>query len=355
MQELSTEEEEVTGISDNNKKIIIREEHLFLLFSFINKDTMIISKCVPLSISRKMFSQFENGIPKDMVFVGYKTDDNGKKINAKVDFESIAKEVIGKINAQDDINEVKFHDVKQGSGPYWNEELQLHIVDLDYHLGAIEINSGGNYVEENFYLINPVFGTVTNIVVDNTGLPLEGDLYEPAVSNFHLYYGNKGNEIIVVPPNHRGIVQILHTKDTDVVISSTLSEASDMNNPYTPDQEYDEDDDLSGLTNQVFPDENFDVDMNNEKAFMEFIPTGDKSTYTFWFKNPEFGSTTYIVINNQGENYIKDVDIWYGKRHDKSDTTDDISNLITNVSNELCVIEVFHSLSADIIVKVTKV
>lgn len=141
-----------------------------------------------------------------MVFVGYKTDDNGKKINAKVDFESIAKEVIGKINAQDDINEVKFHDVKQGSGPYWNEELQLHIVDLDYHLGAIEINSGGNYVEENFYLINPVFGTVTNIVVDNTGLPLEGDLYEPAVSNFHLYYGNKGNEIIVVPPNHRGIV-----------------------------------------------------------------------------------------------------------------------------------------------------
>lgn len=40
---------------------------------------------------------------------------------------------------------------------------------------------------------------------------------------------------------------------------------------------------------------------------------------------------------------------------DPTTPDDDVKYEITTVENERCVIEVFHSLSADIIVKVTKV
>jgi hypothetical protein len=93
--------------------------------------------------------------------------------------------------------------------------------------------------------------------------------------------------------------------------------------------------------------------MNNEKAYLEFKPDG-KDSYTFWFNNPELGSMTYIVINNK-DDYQKNVQISYGKRMDKNDPSDDVSYLAATVEKELCVIEVFHSLSADILVKITKV
>ena len=43
---------------------------------------MVISKCVPLEISRKRFSQFlEVYEPSNMIFVGYRTDENGDRKN----------------------------------------------------------------------------------------------------------------------------------------------------------------------------------------------------------------------------------------------------------------------------------
>jgi hypothetical protein len=94
--------------------------------------------------------------------------------------------------------------------------------------------------------------------------------------------------------------------------------------------------------------------MAEKRGYIEFNPNG-ADTYTFWFSNPEIGSSTYIVINNLDEHYNGDVSIWYGKRMKPDDPTDDVKYEVTSVGYERCVIEVFHSLSADIIVKITKV
>lgn len=43
---------------------------------------MVISKCVPLEISRKRFSEFtKNYSPTDMTFVGWKYTEDGKTTN----------------------------------------------------------------------------------------------------------------------------------------------------------------------------------------------------------------------------------------------------------------------------------
>jgi hypothetical protein len=56
---------------------------------------MVISKCVPLAISRKKFSDFAiPNKPEEMVFVGYKTDEDGKKINVKMGYELIKDDII---------------------------------------------------------------------------------------------------------------------------------------------------------------------------------------------------------------------------------------------------------------------
>ena len=51
-------------------------------------------------------------------------------------------------------------------------------------------------------------GSVSHIVVDNTGLPQEYGESIPPTDNFTLYYGGEGNcyEILSVPPMCRGIV-----------------------------------------------------------------------------------------------------------------------------------------------------
>ena len=77
---------------------------------------------------------------------------------------------------------------------------------MGYELGTVEINTGGDYTNEMIYFINPAIGTVTNVVVDNTGLPIENDLYEQPIEDFHLYYGSKEFEILTVPPYNKGIV-----------------------------------------------------------------------------------------------------------------------------------------------------
>ena len=94
--------------------------------------------------------------------------------------------------------------------------------------------------------------------------------------------------------------------------------------------------------------------MQNQRGYIDFQTRGELE-YTFWFSNPELGTSTYIVVDNSYELYKNDVKIIYGKRMDPSIDTDDWTCDVTTVGNEKCVIEVFHSLSADIIVKITKV
>jgi hypothetical protein len=94
--------------------------------------------------------------------------------------------------------------------------------------------------------------------------------------------------------------------------------------------------------------------MAEQKGYIEFDTRGHDE-YTFWFSNPEIGSSTYIVINNTGGLYTQDVNINYGKKMKIEDDTDDVKYSVAVVGDERCVIEIFHSLSADIIVKVTKV
>ena len=99
--------------------------------------------------------------------------------------------------------------------------------------------------------------------------------------------------------------------------------------------------------------------MNNYKGYIEF-PTGERDNCSFIFSNPELGSSTYIVVDNTGENYHGyPVTINYGKTMDDGDDSNgkepDWVEQITTIENEKVTIEIFHSLSADIIVKITKV
>lgn len=189
---------------------------------------MVISKCVPLAISRKRFSDFlVNYEPQDMFFVGYKTNEDGKKVNIKMPYEkvkdSIKDDVIEYIkenggiivppsdNEQSEgvipvvVSEIGAYPIsvtfdEEGQivkGETWKEITdsdgqiigETNILDLAKKQGFVEINSGGNYTEDFILFANPVEGTITNVVVDNTGLPLGDDKFEPAVNDFTLYYG----------------------------------------------------------------------------------------------------------------------------------------------------------------------
>ena len=363
---------------------------------------MVISKCVPLEISRKKFSKFVAHLtPEDMIFVGYKENDDNTKTNIKMSYDVI------KDNIKDDIikyieengivippgggdtpdnpdvptpddspstavkiNEVYFYrlikEAEEGQVPTWDDEAQTHIINLGKQAGCLEINAGGEYLEDYIYFANPVVGSITNVIVDNTGLPnKETAEVEPPIegTEFKLYYGSHsyddyGNplwyEILSVPPYCMGVAQILHTETRDLIINSTYTPAyyvEDVKPVITEDDNgsaIDHSDELEEETNS------FNIDMENEKAFLEFKPT-TYDDYTFWFSNPELGSMTYIVINNS-EDFTHPVTINYGKRIvDGSGIVNDRWYPITEVEEETAVIEVFHSLSADIVVKVTKI
>ena len=361
---------------------------------------MVISKCVPLAISRKQFSDFEiNTNPQQMIFVGYKNIE-GKRFNVQMEYSRIKQDIIRYIDQNgglgggggavtppeegtpsEGVTPVKYTHVKtipvtlsyndEGElerGETWSDEYQTNMLDVAGMQGLIEINAGGDYTEDYVYVVNPVWGAITHIVVDNTGLPNPNSPtgYDEPITDFTLYYGSMSNsyEILNVPVGCRGVVQILHTEDMklDIILHSSYSSVPDgdkyvvdspsgqfrTNNPIDMTPESD------GNTNEFY------INMAEQKGYIEF-PTGDSDEYTFVFAEPELGSSTYIVINNTKENYYgKPVNIRYGKVLDenKNGIADDgdleIVYDVTTVDDELCVIEVFHSLSADIIVKITK-
>ena len=101
--------------------------------------------------------------------------------------------------------------------------------------------------------------------------------------------------------------------------------------------------------------------MKNEAGFIEIDVNGEsnasKTKFTFVFDNTEIGSMSYIVVDNLTNAKGKEVFVNYGKTYHKEDDdrTEIIENNICYVeSGEKAIIQVFHSLSMDIVVSITK-
>lgn len=369
---------------------------------------MIISKCVPMQISRKRFSEFEkNHSPENMVFVGWKYDeeDSTKKVNVQLHYKHIKENIQKWIEENGGFgggsenerpitegtpteatyfpiikeDENGFEIVDENGKPIknpdtWDEEGETNIVNLNEKKGFIEINGGGDYTEDSVFMASPYTGSITTIVVDNTGrIRRQGETEEEwkenrqPVEDFVLRYGfgtvDERPVVLIVPPYHRGVVQILHTEYNDLIINATYT---DVLLDYIPDvmPTTDNVDNIpfeGEITKEVISDENKKVyvDMNDEHGFIEIDVAADgKEEYTFVFDNTELGSMTYIVIDNYSKNdgiiANNDVIVNYGKS--LPDNKEDIENNICIVSKEeKAIIEVFHSLSTDIIVKITKI
>ena len=55
---------------------------------------MVISKCVPIEISRKKFSKFDESTnPEEMIFVGYKENDDSTKKNIRLHYDTIKEDI----------------------------------------------------------------------------------------------------------------------------------------------------------------------------------------------------------------------------------------------------------------------
>ena len=101
--------------------------------------------------------------------------------------------------------------------------------------------------------------------------------------------------------------------------------------------------------------------MKNETGYVEIDVNGEsnanKTEFTFVFDNTEIGSMSYIVVDNQSNAKGKEVLVSYGKTYHKDgdERTEIIENGICYVeSGEKAVIQVFHSLSMDIVVSIVK-
>ena len=392
---------------------------------------MIISKSVPMQISRKKFSDFEDfSTPQDMYFVGYKEykDENGNvtlKRNIRLKWDYILSAIKedpewgqgggGNVPEDKPTNpeisgdntehvEAEFAPVEAVYYPIsvsmlddeglaydeWivdnngverpkrisedlvddeGQPIDSTIVDLKKTKGFIEINGGGTYTSEIIYVVNPQVGSITNVVVDNTGRNRKKDETKEEweqnrvpVEDFVLLYGigEDSYEILNVPAWHRGVVQILHTNGNDLIINQSYTDAS---HEYISDvmPVADENDEIveGEITDRV--DNKIYVDMKNEAGFIEIDVNGasnaSKTEFTFVFDNTEIGSMSYIVVDNQTNARGKEVFVNYGKtyRKDGDERTEIIENGICNVEDgEKAIIQVFHSLSMDIVVSVTK-
>ena len=261
---------------------------------------MVISKCVPMQISRKKFSDFEDFFtPQDMYFVGYKEykDENGnvtlkKNIRLKWDYilsaikedpewgqggsgggtdepedkptnPEISGDNTEHVEAEFVPVEAIYHPTSismiDENGLAYDEwifdedgnerpkrisedlldengqPIDSTIIDLKKNKGFIEINGGGTYTSEIVYIINPQVGSITNVVVDNTGRNRKKDetieeweQNRVPIRDFVLLYGigDDNYEILNVPAWHRGVVQILHTNGNDLIINQSYTDAS---------------------------------------------------------------------------------------------------------------------------------
>ena len=390
---------------------------------------MVISKCVPIAISRKKFSDFEDFLtPQDMYFVGYKEykDENGnvtikKNIRLKWDYilsaikedpewgqggggnvpqkptnpevsgdntehveaEFAPVEAIYYQTSVSDNDEEGSYDewivdedgntrpkrISEGLADDEGQPIDSTIIDLKKNKGFIEINGGGTYTSEIIYIINPQVGSITNVVVDNTGRNRKKDETKEEwkenrkpIDDFVLRYGigEDSYEILNVPAWHRGVVQVLHTNGNDLIINQSYTDASDE---YIGDVIPVADENDGVVEGEIIDrvDNKIYVDMKNEAGYIEIDVNGasnaSKTEFTFVFDNTEIGSMSYIVVDNQTNAKGKEVFISYGKTYHKDgdDRTEIIENGICFVeSGEKAIIQVFHSLSMDIVVSIVK-
>lgn len=242
---------------------------------------MVISKCVPIEISRKKFSKFDESTnPEEMIFVGYKENNDSTKKNIRLHYDTIKEDIkeyvvqyiedMGGIAPKPEGVEYVEYDglgtipLRCGitvdedgtivtditKGDKWNESDNSNTIVLKRKLqGFVEINAGGTYTEDYIIFREPVVGGISHVVIDNSGLPLDrkddeteevNKTWIPAQETFTLYYGSLNNtpypaiEILSVPPGCRGVVQILHTYETDVVLYSSYSEVP-IDDPFVRD------------------------------------------------------------------------------------------------------------------------
>ena len=193
---------------------------------------MVISKCVPMQISRKKFSDFEELVtPKEMVFVGWKTID-GKKKNVQVGYEDIKYDLEqwiienggfggggsttpDKPTTDNESIEATFARVEAFYFPISESGEEEGTLKWDDENNRPVRISETEYTEEKIYILNPSVGTVTTVVVDNTGrnrkdgeTKEEWEVDRMPVDDFTLYYGSADNcyESLTVPAWYRGVV-----------------------------------------------------------------------------------------------------------------------------------------------------
>ena len=148
-----------------------------------------------------------------------------------------------------------------------------------------------------------------------------------------------------------------------MIINQTYSEAPA--GQYIPDaiafMSHDEDDGVVEGNIEGTIDDKIYINMQNEAGFVELNVNSNfnanKNNFIFVFDNTEIGSMSYIVVDNQTNSTGKNVFVGYGKTYSKEgdDRTEIIENEICEVENgEKAVIQVFHSLSMDIVVGINK-
>ena len=348
---------------------------------------MIISKCVPMEISRERFSDFLEcemlSNTESLYLVGY-DEIEGIKKNKRLKFSNV-KEYIDSLedkcntnssnlkaefelqikNLQNQILELKGEEVLPDEPQMnevvffkaeYDENLKTSRVNLKNTLGCVEINGGGYYEKEFVIFDNPIIGVVTRIIVDNSGkLDENGNLMRPE-GDFILNYGindydeNDGTplwyEIACVPMYNTCIVEILHTSKTDVIINTTYTPSRFVEDAPAAYEYVDDQNKLNVIQISDNTSNSYDIDLEDERTYLEFECAEGHDDYTFWFNNPELGSMTYLFITNPTS---QEIIIKYSKRG-----VDETGIPIIELQpNERTVIEIFHSLSADIIAKVT--
>lgn len=289
---------------------------------------------------------------ESLYLVGYNVED-GTKINRKIrprvlfsDIERRLDELENKVNPDFEVN--KNQTVRVVPSPVLDDDGNkiYSEIDLKKTLSFVEINGGGDYSDENVIFVNRPFGCITNVVIDNSG----DDNGVPPDGDFVFSIGTVDDKTVVasVPAYNIGVVQILHTTDSDIVISVTYSDANNyIKDAYVTTEYVDDGVAVMSKTVDDTGDETYVIDMEEQRHFIEFTCKDENNTdkYIFICQNPEYGSMTYLLVNNGTS---KTVDIWYGKSLD-----DGGYMYVTQIeSGNRYIIEIFHGLSYEVVARV---
>lgn len=335
---------------------------------------MVISKCVPLEISRRRFSDFlqhDIRMADDLFLVGYAIDQSGKKVNKKVPYSSIKNYIDenGGTAGGGNNNDSCGCRIKRQQ-PVFNQ-FGAAIVCLEYVQGYVDINPvPGQFNNEFTFLFTcPKYGTITRLSIDNTGIiDQNGNHIQPqdVIINYGTYVSendlNGHVQIASVPAGYRSVIQIFHSHSSDIIVNVHYSTGSFVN-----DVDYQESEDNSSCqcdcTNktpiQELNKDTYYIDMQNHRGYIQFKPQ-QYDSYTFCFSQPQFGTITYMIIDHTDQKNINQyVKIFYGVKETQENGNIKTKNQpiqITQVKKGTkTMIEIFHSHSADLVINVVNV